>query len=202
MKLPHNLTEKEFLETLDKIIYHLGHTPFGTHDMADLQQQAYLFACQAVHHWDGQRPLENFLRVHIRNRLINFKRDELMLIQSPCLKCPMYDPLYKISDNQCGAFANKEHCSLYARWINRANSKQNVLNPIDIEGVEVPEQKEPDIDIKDLEAMIDMELPITLRADYLKMRADIKIPEARQQKVKAAVLEIIQKYRKEHNAAS
>ena len=49
---------------------------FGIHTKEDIIQEGRRIAWKAiVEKYDGKRPLENFLRVHLRNRIINFKRD-------------------------------------------------------------------------------------------------------------------------------
>jgi DNA-directed RNA polymerase specialized sigma24 family protein len=48
---------------------------FGYYDVDDLEQEAFILALDGFKRWDGVRPLENFLSVHIHNRLINFRRN-------------------------------------------------------------------------------------------------------------------------------
>lgn len=65
------------IETIDKVMGSLASRfKFGIHSRDDLIQQGRLIAWRAiVEKYDGKRPLENFLRVHLHNRIINFKRD-------------------------------------------------------------------------------------------------------------------------------
>jgi len=44
-------------------------------DEEDIEQEAFIIGMDALERYDGVRPLENFLSVHIKNRLKNFKRD-------------------------------------------------------------------------------------------------------------------------------
>lgn len=48
---------------------------FGYLDKDDIIQEAVIFGLEAYDRWDGVRPLENFISVHMSNRLKNFKRD-------------------------------------------------------------------------------------------------------------------------------
>ncbi len=49
---------------------------FPNYDVEDIVQEAYIMGMDALSRWDGVRPLENFLSVHIRRRLMNLKRDK------------------------------------------------------------------------------------------------------------------------------
>lgn len=49
---------------------------FPNYDVEDITQEAYIMGMDAIQRWDGVRPLENFLSVHIRRRLMNLKRDK------------------------------------------------------------------------------------------------------------------------------
>lgn len=49
---------------------------FPNYTIEDLIQEAYIMGMEGLQRWDGRRPLENFLSTHIKNRLINLKRDK------------------------------------------------------------------------------------------------------------------------------
>ena len=58
---------------------------FGYHTIDDMKQQAALFAWEGIYDsWDDSRPLENFLWIHVRNRLYNFKRNNYGRPEKPC----------------------------------------------------------------------------------------------------------------------
>lgn len=68
--------ENEFLEIVERISQKLSRTfIFGYHTIEDMKQQCYLEALKGLEKYDQSRPLENFLWIHIRNRLFNYKRD-------------------------------------------------------------------------------------------------------------------------------
>lgn len=48
---------------------------FGYFEVEDIEQEAYLIGLDGLSRWDEKRPLENFLQVHISNRLKTFMRD-------------------------------------------------------------------------------------------------------------------------------
>jgi DNA-directed RNA polymerase specialized sigma24 family protein len=68
--------ESEFLDIVDRIANKLSRKfLFGYHTVDDMRQQCYLEALKGLENYDHSRPLENFLWIHIRNRLFNYKRD-------------------------------------------------------------------------------------------------------------------------------
>jgi len=114
------VSEKHFLETIDKICYKLLHKfKFGYHDIEDMKQQAYIFALQGLENYDTSKPLENFLWTHIRNRLFNFKRDKYQRPDRPCNTCEFYDKDYAKSTSQCTQFNCKINCPLYNNWYSK-----------------------------------------------------------------------------------
>lgn len=47
---------------------------FAYYDPADIEQEAFILAMEALPRYKGTGPLENFLSVHVRNRLLNLRR--------------------------------------------------------------------------------------------------------------------------------
>jgi DNA-directed RNA polymerase specialized sigma subunit len=124
------ISEEEFLIVLDKISKRLIYKfKFGYHDIDDMKQQAAIFAMEGLKKYDHSRPLENFLWTHVRNRLFNYKRNNYQRPDKPCHTCPLYDKLYKQSNNQCSKYLNKDDCDLYASWSNRNETKKNIMKP-------------------------------------------------------------------------
>ena len=134
-KAPNNkklsgVTEQDFLTVLENISKRLIYKfKFGYHDIDDMKQQAAIFAMEGLKHYDHSRPLENFLWTHVRNRLFNYKRNNYQRPDKPCLTCPLYDKMYKSSNNQCTKYLNKNDCDLYAAWSTRNESKKNIMKP-------------------------------------------------------------------------
>ena len=66
----------EHLQIIQKVAEHIAPKyTFGYMDVDDLVQEAIIFGLDVYDKWDEDRPLENFISVHISNRLKNFKRD-------------------------------------------------------------------------------------------------------------------------------
>ena len=76
MKVPKGMTKSEVLDVINKICDRYAYKfQFGYFTPDDIRQEAFIIAMDALERYDESRPLENFLAVHVKNRLNNFKRD-------------------------------------------------------------------------------------------------------------------------------
>jgi hypothetical protein len=124
--------------------------------------------------YDTSLPLENFLTVHLRNRLYNFKRDNFARPTKPCLNCPL--GAYLPPDG-CSLFDKLDECSIYNRWNSANVNKKNIMNTISIH--DVIDEKEGNmryepmldeyIDDKDRSEFFLENLSIEGRKIYLKL---------------------------------
>ena len=204
MKIPKNMTEKEVLEIIDKIAGKLSYKfRFGYHDIEDMKQQARLFAIQGMDNYDESRPLENFLWTHVRNRLFNYMRDNFERPDKPCFSCPFYDPKCKNSRKECEEFEDKYECVLYSGWTYRNSSKKNLMTPVGMSEVRNDGEKNMNISSssldnivnKELLGLIDKNIPLELRLDYLRLKNGLKLPRPR----KNIILENIKRILKEND---
>jgi DNA-directed RNA polymerase specialized sigma24 family protein len=76
MKVPSNMTEEELIDQINKVIDRISpkYTFYG-YDINDIKQESFIICLDALDRYDETRPLENFLSVHLSNRLKNFVRD-------------------------------------------------------------------------------------------------------------------------------
>lgn len=182
-KLPHNVSEEEFLVVLDNISKRLAYKfKFGYHSFDDMKQQAAIFALEGLEKYDNKRPLENFLWTHVRNRLFNYKRDNYQRPDKPCLSCVFYDQHCKKSTNQCAEYANKNDCEEYNSWYQRNISKKNIMKPVGIDDLaENPQPQNSDYNIADIVAneqiikLLDTHIPAQHRETYLKLKHGDKV---------------------------
>lgn len=204
MKIPKGMTEQQVLDVIENVAKRLaGKFKFGYHDMDDMRQQARMFAWEGLGKYDGKRPLENFLWTHVRNRLFNEKRNKFARPDKPCLSCPLYDPHCVVKHSQCEEYDDKEECKLYAGWIRRNSTKKNLMLPIDLNDVE--DEFESNMRVEDtvfekiceieIGEILDREMPVNLRSDYLKFKYELKL----QKNKRDNVVEAIRKILKEHN---
>ena len=108
MKIPKGMTEEKVLEVIDKIADRYAYKfRFGYFEADDIRQEAKIIAMDALDRYEEGRPLENFLAVHVKNRLNNFKRDK-------------YYRQTKIDSN-----TQEKH----------NNSKRHLMEPLDINNI-------------------------------------------------------------------
>jgi len=191
------VTEKHFLETIDKICYKLLHKfKFGYHDIDDMKQQAYIFALQGLESYDPSKPLENFLWTHIRNRLFNFKRDKYQRPDLPCNTCEHFDKFYDNSTSQCLKFNCRSSCSLYNHWYIKNNNKKNLMQISHTDDTDRIGNESIDFvkDIQNQEILkrIDPHIKVSLRKYYLMILYGQKIPKKYQRLLLQNIKEALQ----------
>lgn len=193
MKLPEGVTETEFLRATEKVIRILARSfVFGYFQLADIKQQATLFAIEAMERYDTSRSLEGFLYTHIKNRLINFRRDKFRRNDTPCKSC--HNSIEGETEHP-----DRQYCDKYKAWLKRNSAKQNIMNPLDI--TNISDENEPttrsestvveNVERSELLALIDMKLDPELRSIYLQMQAGESVPKAKREQVEKAVLDIL-----------
>lgn len=181
--IPSHLNENEVLDLIGKIAKILAPKfCFAYYDKDDIIQEAYLIGLECLERHDPERSaLETFLWTHINNRLKSFKRDNYI---RPAPK-----------NTQEDSVAYKEWEAKYAR-------KKNLLEPISISTVDDTNEKSMNINydfFNDLDAsevffIIDMELPIEFREDYLRMKQGITISKPRREKIHEIIAAILTEY--------
>ena len=201
-KLPHGVTEEQFLIVLDNISKRLGHKfKFGYHSFEDMKQQAAIFAIEGLEKYDNKRPLENFLWTHVRNRLFNYKRDNYQRPDKPCLTCPFFDLHCKKSTNQCSEFADKNECGLFASWDIRNTTKKNIMKPSSMDAAQeaaINARHTTDIPTtvfnKTIIDLLDQHIPAPYRENYLRLKYGEKIYKADMNKLYAIIQDILKEH--------
>ena len=76
MYVPSNMTEQQVIDQIELVVGRIApkYTFYG-YEKDDLRQEAFIICMEALPRYDESRPLENFLSVHLSNRLKNFVRD-------------------------------------------------------------------------------------------------------------------------------
>ena len=76
MKIPKNMTEKQVIDQINIVVNRMSaRYTFHGYEVDDIKQEAFMICMDALERYDSNRPLENFLAVHLSNRLKNFVRD-------------------------------------------------------------------------------------------------------------------------------
>ena len=159
------MTEREVTETITRVANRYAYKfQFGFYTPDDIRQEAFIIAMDALDRYDESRPLENFLAVHVKNRLNNFKRDKYYRQQK---------------EDQ----ANKN------KYDN--NTKKFLMEPIDINSVRDEHENNMRLDddfihtVEDQELLdiIDTYLDVGLRADYLRILNGVYVPKPRREQI-------------------
>ena len=176
MKIPKGMTEEQVVATINKVVSRYANRfRFGYYDADDIKQEAFIIAMEALDRYDNDRPLENFLAVHVKNRLSNFKRDKFF--RRPA------DP-----DND--------------QLPPKSEIKKFLMEPLNIETIrdehEVNMSNSDDfveaVDTAELFLLIDQHLSISFRADYLRMMHGVYVPKPRREQIHQEIISIFQQH--------
>lgn len=169
---------------------------FGSYEADDIKQEGFIVALEGLEKYDESRPFENFMWVHIKNRLFNFKRDNFLRYKAPCQKCE------SANEDECDKFDLLDDCPKYHQWLQTQISKSNLLSPIGIE--QICDEGESNfsqvsdfadvLDTQTMSLLIDEEMPVLLRSHYLQMKDGMNIAKT----CKARVVEAIKSILVEH----
>lgn len=162
--LPKGMTEQQLIETINRVSESLcKQFKFTYYDVDDLKQECFIFAASCLDKYDHSKPFDNFLYIHIRNRLINLKRDKYcrtITVDSPRKLVQMPIDISKIND--------EEESSLS-------------IEDTTVEEVITNEQIEK----------INTELEAEYRLDFLKMLAGVKVKTDRKEEIRKRIIEIL-----------
>jgi DNA-directed RNA polymerase specialized sigma24 family protein len=193
--LPPTMTEAEFVRVLEGVVSGLAHNfVFGFFDIDDIRQQAMVFGIEAMPRYNPERPLENFLYTHVRNRLINFRRDKYRRTDPPVPAVPHRG-------------GRREHAGRpglrpkYKKWRARNAAKANLMRPLDIAHIQDEHERnmrtesivEDTAQTREMLRLIDERLPVELRSAYLRIRAGEhrQVTKQTRDRVEQAVREIL-----------
>lgn len=199
MKIPKGMSEKEVVEIFQQVAKKLAKKfTFGYRDEEDLIQESMVLCIEGLESYDGERPLANFLYIHVRNRLCNYKRKHYIRIEKPCTRCPIKAFL---PPDGCSKYTDMMDCHLYSKWHERNIVKRNLANTLEYsqvvcnnsseENMKYDNNAAENIDTKELIKLIDRELPVYLRKSYLMLLNGIKVNKKDQEQLKQAILEIL-----------
>lgn len=74
-KIPDGMSEDQVLEIVNRVIDKIAPKwVFFGYQLDDIKQESYFICSDGMKRYNGDFPLENFLSVHLHNRLFNFVR--------------------------------------------------------------------------------------------------------------------------------
>lgn len=169
MKIPKGMNETEVVETILKISKKLAHKyTFASYEVEDIEQEAFLIGIAGLSKYDQERPLENFMYVHINNRLKTFKRDNYYRLEHGAAE--------KIQKSKKDILEPLDIHELYH--------------------IATGDSISEDAELSEVLERIDEELPSSMRSDYLKLKNNATLPKSRKAKVVSFIQDILE--RNEH----
>lgn len=164
MLIPDGHTEQEVIDTITKVARRFANKyRFGSYESEDIFQEAFILGMESLDKYDPSRPLENFLAVTIPNRLKNLKRKIFGL------------PEDKSTDRKLIA-------APLSMDVVRDEEESNMWDKIDFLD---------DLQVDDIFKIIDKNLPVDFRSDFLRMKQGILIPKPRREKIEQLIVEIL-----------
>ena len=170
------MTETEVLAIMTTVVNRIAHKyRFGYYDIDDIKQEAFIIAMEAMDRYDEGRPLENFLAVHISNRLKNFKRDN---------------------------FFRPDYVPPSGKMTNDNNTKRFLMEPLDIDNIRDEHERNmrgeenivDELAKKELMDIVDTSLDMGLRGDYLRILHGVYVPKPRREQIYEAIMQILREH--------
>ena len=164
MQVPDGVDEEDAYNTIMKVAKRLAPKyVFATYEVEDIEQEAFLIGIAGLAKYDKSRPLENFMYIHINNRLKTFKRDN---------------------------YYRQDHGTAQTIQDRKKNLLEPV--DIDcLYSISTQDHTVTDAHIREITELIDKKLPSHLRHDYLKLRNNSPLPKSRKANVIRVIEEII-----------
>ena len=168
MKIPPSMTHQQVVDQIQVVVNRIApkYTFYG-YEADDLKQEAFIICMDALDRYEDGRPLENFLSVHLSNRLKNFVRDNHYT----------KDEEEKARVEMPGQLANEEY-----------------IIGDDSRRLDVDDFYSTKLDWKDMTHIIDIKLPAQHRADYLKIVHDVYVPKKRKEEVLQVIYDILEEH--------
>jgi len=197
-----DLSDDAVMAVINKVARRLAaRFKFGYHEIQDIEQQARMIAWQGMAKYDGVRPLENYLWVHVHNRLFNFKRDNFFRPYGPCEKCSFFDS-QRGQQHKCSKYEDILHCQSYQKWSVKNTTKLNLIYPIEFSCVDDYNEinmrdktsTEKCVLNNELHAILNRHIPVEHRHNYLKMLYGYHVAASCRVEILELIKEIVQKY--------
>lgn len=175
--------------------------PFGYLDHSDLKNEIWVICLEKLADFSDERgELENFLRVSVRNRLINRFKDITKSVRSPCPRCVYNDPQAKIN---CVRFGEKkELCDKWHSYQLSVQSRNSLLNASE----QQIERKIPDNSLNkiisdEIKALIIDKIDKKFVFDFNELINGGKISKQKLKKLKKEIFRILEEinYHNEEN---
>jgi hypothetical protein len=139
---------------------------FPNYEKDDIIQEAFIIGMEAMNRYDGVRPLENFLSIHIKNRLSNLKRDNY----------------YRPDEGK-------------AKEIQSGKKKLLDAGSIDsIKYLVVNSECSTSLEEREVYEYIDIHLPANMRSDFLRFKNDLPLTKTKKINLINQLKEILERF--------
>lgn len=164
------MTETQVIEILTKVSKKFGRYAFAYYSSEDIEQEAFIFGLEALERYRGTGPLEHFLSVHIRNRILNLKRK-----------------LEKRADNKSVKLDQAKQCILHPIDLDEVNQNHEP-------NMHSSEEICKKLSMAEIQRIVDSELEVEYRMDFLKLCEGKNIGRFQREKIVGRVREILSNY--------
>lgn len=168
MKIPEGMTQEQVEQILQKLSKKFRKHKFGPYTAKDIEQESYVLGMEGLESYNGSAPLENFLSVHIRNRLLNLKRK------------------YGI-DYECKDESSQKFLLVYPLTLDQVDDEKEESMKLEMDLISKLISQE-------IIDFVDANLDINLRMDYLKFINGVKLSKTKREKVKIALIKLLSEY--------
>lgn len=178
--------DQQTIETIQKVAKRLAHKyAFGYYTVEDIEQEAFIIGVDGFKRYDASHgPLENFIHVHISNRLHNFRRDNYYRPpQECCADCES-----KESGYACDSCQERKRRALSRRYLTQSADSSTCYTT---EKTSYPDDITSNLEIDEIRTKINLHLPIDMRIDYLRMLDGVYVPKQRRTEIENKILEIV-----------
>jgi hypothetical protein len=185
------MDEKTFL-IIQRIANEHSSKTFGYLTSDDLKNEIWAICLDKIKDFDYSRgELEHFLRVSVKNRLVNRFKDITKSVRSPCPRCPYYNPKNKESD--CTKFfENKHECNKWRNYQLSIESRNSLLNATEQQGDRVTGDTALNRIISDeIKELVISEIDDAYHHDLQQLMSGGKISKQRLKRLKREIIRIL-----------
>lgn len=186
--------DQKTFDIIDKIAReHSGRNKtFGYLDSDDLKNEIFLICLDKIGDYSEERgELEHWLRVIVKNRLVNRFKDITKSVRSPCPRCDFYDPGESPSD--CLKYGDNRYlCNKWRNYQLSIESRNSLLNAAEPQTERQSEENVLDKMVgSELKDMVWSKIDKSYHRDLQELVSGGKISKQRMKRLKKEVVRIL-----------
>ncbi len=192
--------DEKTLEIINRIARehsrNLKRRPFGYLDRNDLKNEIWAICLDKIKDYDPNKgELEHFLRVLVKNRLVNRFKDITKSVRPPCPRCEFYDPKSK-DGIDCKKFGEDKHnCSKWRNYQLSTESRNSLLNSAEPKNERCTrEDILQKVSTEQLKEIVKLKITRHYQRDLEQLISGGKIPKQRLKKLRKEILRILDEH--------